>query len=172
LEAREHLEQAIRHHKDALKTNRTETTFRRSLNITFKSLIQVLVKLGDVGAVDQVADDWFLLQELAESTSEHVGKSFEVLNNLAWDLATNADLRSRSPQLALHLATKAVEQAPQVGEIWSTVGVVRYRVRDWNAAPAALTKSMQISGGDDCTDWFFLAMAHWQRGDKVQAKQW
>ena len=43
---------------------------------------------------------------------------------------------------------------------------------NWKAAIEALTKSMELSKGGDSTDWFFLAMAHWQLGDKPQARSW
>jgi tetratricopeptide (TPR) repeat protein len=36
----------------------------------------------------------------------------------------------------------------------------------------ALTKSMELSDGGDGNDWFFLAKAHWQLGDKSQARFW
>ena len=43
---------------------------------------------------------------------------------------------------------------------------------EWKAAIEALTKSMELRKGGDSNDWFFLAMAHWQLGDKTQARSW
>ncbi len=37
---------------------------------------------------------------------------------------------------------------------------------------SALEKSMELGKGGNSFDWFFLAMAHWQLGDKKQARQW
>jgi hypothetical protein len=31
---------------------------------------------------------------------------------------------------------------------------------------------MSLGKGGDALDWFFLAMAHWQQGDKEQARTW
>jgi hypothetical protein len=31
---------------------------------------------------------------------------------------------------------------------------------------------MQLRSGGDSHDWFFLAMAHWQLGEKEKARQW
>jgi hypothetical protein len=31
---------------------------------------------------------------------------------------------------------------------------------------------MELRKGGDCTDWFFLAMAHCRLGEKDQARQW
>jgi uncharacterized protein HemY len=50
--------------------------------------------------------------------------------------------------------------------------VAQYRNGDWKAAIKALTRSMELHTGGDSTDWFFLAMAHWQLGDKTQARSW
>jgi hypothetical protein len=31
---------------------------------------------------------------------------------------------------------------------------------------------MQLRAGGSPSDWFFLAMAHWHRGEKDRARQW
>ena len=31
---------------------------------------------------------------------------------------------------------------------------------------------MELRKGGDAFDWFFLAMAHWQLGDKAAARKW
>ena len=31
---------------------------------------------------------------------------------------------------------------------------------------------MELRKGGDANDWFFLAMAHWQLGEKEKARQW
>ena len=36
----------------------------------------------------------------------------------------------------------------------------------------ALEKSMELGNGGESEDWFFVAMAHWQLGDKPQALTW
>jgi hypothetical protein len=50
--------------------------------------------------------------------------------------------------------------------------VARYRSGDDRAAIAALESSMILSGGGDCSDWFFLAMTHSRLGDPEQARRW
>jgi serine/threonine protein kinase/Tfp pilus assembly protein PilF len=100
-----------------------------------------------------------------ESSGPHV----EARNNLAWFLATCPDKRFRNPKQALTLARGVVEQAPQVGLAWNTLGVAYYRMGDWKGSVAALEKSMELRKGGDGHDWFFLAMAQWQLGDKEQA---
>ena len=73
---------------------------------------------------------------------------------------------------AVELAKKAVELAPKQGTFWNTLGVAHYRAGDWKAAVAALEKSEELRNGGDSFDWFFLAMAHWQLGEKDEARKW
>jgi serine/threonine protein kinase/tetratricopeptide (TPR) repeat protein len=101
--------------------------------------------------------------------------SFKALNDLAWLLATGSDPKLRDPGEAVRLAKKAVELAPKQWATWTdwnTLGVAQYRAGDWNAARTALEKSVQLRGGGDGFDWFFLAMTRWRLGDKEQARKW
>jgi tetratricopeptide (TPR) repeat protein len=93
-------------------------------------------------------------------------------NKLAWVLATGPILRLRDPHRALQFAKKAVEQHPQGGGNWNTLGVAHYRAADWKEAIGALEKSMQLRSGGGPADWLFLAMACWQKGDKDKARSW
>jgi tetratricopeptide (TPR) repeat protein/serine/threonine protein kinase len=93
-------------------------------------------------------------------------------NGLAWYLATCPAANSRDPPRAVELAKKAVELAPTEGNFWNTLGVAFYRAGDWQAALHALKKSMALQKGGNCHDWFFLAMAHWQLGEREKARQW
>jgi tetratricopeptide (TPR) repeat protein len=94
------------------------------------------------------------------------------LNSAAWHLATSSGAELLDPKWAVMLATKAVELAPKAGLIWNTLGVAHYRAGDYRAAVVALEKSRELQRGNDSFDWFFLAMAHWQLGDKKQARTW
>ena len=95
----------------------------------------------------------------------------EPMNHLAWWLATDPKVGNRDPGRALRLAARAVELAPKSSH-WNTLGVAHFRASDWKAAIHALKRSMDLRKGGDGTDWFFLAMAHWQLGDKPQARSW
>jgi tetratricopeptide (TPR) repeat protein len=70
------------------------------------------------------------------------------------------------------LAKRAAERGPRQGSYWGTLGTAHYRAGDWDAAIAALEKALKLRSGGDSHNWFFLAMAHWQRGDKERARQW
>ena len=91
---------------------------------------------------------------------------------MAWFLATCPVPRLRDPARAVELARRAVEKAPGERSFRNTLGVALSRSGDWRAAIEALEKSMQLGHGGDPFDWFFLAMAHWQLGDRDQAGTW
>ena len=42
----------------------------------------------------------------------------------------------------------------------------------WNESIAAGKRSMALRKGGRASDWFFLAMAHWRKGEKVEARKW
>lgn len=92
-------------------------------------------------------------------------------NDFAWFLATCPIESLRDGPRALQLAEKAValkENASTTG----TLGVARYRAGHYRAALASLDRSLRMQGGDFyATPLFFHAMARWQLGEKVQARQ-
>ena len=93
-------------------------------------------------------------------------------NYLARFLATCPDAQIRNPSQAVALATKAIALAPLDGVCWNTLGIAQYRAGDWKGAAQALGKSMVLRSGGNGFDWFFLAMAHWQLGQKDDARKW
>jgi tetratricopeptide (TPR) repeat protein len=94
------------------------------------------------------------------------------LNNFVWRVAAKPIEQEMDAAWAVEVAQKAVELAPTAGSYWNTLGVARYRAGDWKSAIAALEKSMDLRNGGDSSDWFFLAMVHWQRGEKTLARTW
>jgi len=92
------------------------------------------------------------------------------LNNWAWGLAINPDVRLRHPAAAVALASKAVEMSPVNGMYWNTLGVAHYRAGGWADAVAALEKSMSLRAGGDAFDLYFLAMSQAKLGDTAKAR--
>jgi tetratricopeptide (TPR) repeat protein len=90
---------------------------------------------------------------------------------LAWFLAACADPQFRDPRRAVALAKKCVERQPQNSSYRTTLGVAHYRAGDWKAADEVLTKAARMSERDFGYNWFFLAMAQWQLGDRERARQ-
>jgi hypothetical protein len=92
---------------------------------------------------------------------------------LARFLANCPDPQFRHAGRAVDLARKAVGRAPQAWYCWRTLGQAQYRFGNWKASVTALEKSMELyANGGNASDWFFLAMAHWQLGDQPHARQW
>jgi hypothetical protein len=58
------------------------------------------------------------------------------------------------------------------GHYWKTLGWASYRTGRWEVAIQALEIANRLCAGGGSYEWFALAMAHWQRGDKELARQW
>jgi tetratricopeptide (TPR) repeat protein/serine/threonine protein kinase len=93
-------------------------------------------------------------------------------NNLAWLRATCSDAKLRELAEAVAAAQKAVELSPQNPLFPSTLGAAYYRSGEWQTAITAFEKSMELRNGGNSLEWFFLAMTHWQLGDKEKAHKW
>jgi tetratricopeptide (TPR) repeat protein len=66
-----------------------------------------------------------------------------------------------------------VEATPKVGGRWNTLGVAYFRAGDCKNAIAALEKAEELAPGRFLGyNALFLAMAHWQLGEKDKARQW
>jgi len=94
------------------------------------------------------------------------------LNALAWDMGIAADSDDAQRARAVEMAERVVRAVPGEGAYWNTLGVVRYRASDSKGAIQALTKSTELRSGGDPYDWLFLAMAHWQLGERDEARRW
>ncbi len=95
--------------------------------------------------------------------------------DLAWFLATADVPAHRDPALAVELAKKAVELNAGSNSTWQALGWAHFRMRDWKASIDAQEKScalQQDPKGGDSWQWFCLAMAHWELGQKEVARKW
>jgi tetratricopeptide (TPR) repeat protein len=88
-----------------------------------------------------------------------------------WKLATAADVSERDPTKAVELANLAIELQPDSANNWNNLGVAQYRAGNWQAAVEALEKADAMTEGGDRFHRVFLAMAHWQLGDKEKARE-
>src|SRR5262249_45393824 len=93
------------------------------------------------------------------------------LNMLAWRLATCKDAKLRDPGRAVQLAKEATTLAPKAATYWTTLGVAHYRAGHWKVSIEALEKSRELKK-DHSSGYFFLAMAHWQLGNKEETRKW
>jgi len=92
------------------------------------------------------------------------------MNALAWYLVSARDRSQWRPLEALDLARRALKASPDSGWAFNTLGLAAYRAGHWDEAIDSLNSAVQIDGNADPTNFFFLAMAHWRRGDKDDAQ--
>jgi tetratricopeptide (TPR) repeat protein len=90
---------------------------------------------------------------------------------VAWGLVFSPKLPQRLYEEALVHARKAVELAPQDGGFANTLALAEYRSGHWAESIAASERSMALRNGGVASDWFFLAMAHWQKGENDEARR-
>lgn len=95
----------------------------------------------------------------------------DLLDNFAWYLVAVPDHRRRRPEEALRLSRQAVQEVPSKNGYYNTLGLAEYRNDLWDRAIASLHRSIELDAGTDPTDFFFLAMAQWRRGDRSEAEQ-
>jgi tetratricopeptide (TPR) repeat protein len=94
------------------------------------------------------------------------------LNDSAWSLIAGPGIDDRSLASTIQLAEQTVTLEPECATYWNTLGIAYFRARDWKAAIHALGQSTELGGGGTSFDFFFLAMAWWQQGDREQAHHW
>jgi uncharacterized protein HemY len=93
-------------------------------------------------------------------------------NSLAWFLATCPDPQFRDPPRAVELARRALARAPKQADYWNTLGIACYRVGRPGDAATALERAIEYRvGGGDASDYFFLAVARQQLGDRERSRR-
>jgi tetratricopeptide (TPR) repeat protein/serine/threonine protein kinase len=96
----------------------------------------------------------------------------QALNFEAWPLVAKTEASRANAERAVKMASEAVELNPKLADYWNTLGVGNYRADNWDKSIAALNKSASMSKENDWCDFLFLAMAHWKKGDKAEARTW
>ena len=94
----------------------------------------------------------------------------DVKDTLAWLLATCPDPQCRDAKRAVDLVKTLVERAPQEGSYRSTLGAAYFGTGDYPAAVRALEEAVRLPNGQIVVALYFLAMAHWQLGQKELAR--
>jgi len=111
-----------------------------------------------------------LVVSKAKLSSTHP-ETLDNMKRLAWLLTASKDLKLRDPERAVALAKEVSESKPDDGELWNTLGIAHYRASNWQFAVNAMVKSMELRNGGDSFGWLYLAMAHWQLGNKDEARR-
>ena len=157
-------------------SRRLVTDFPRLSHSARQILAQRLTELG-----------YFLARSGRGPEAEHaLGEAFALEQDLsgqrpdsAGDLEAFARFLANCPiahfrdaSRAVAMAKKALDLAPGEWAAWNTLGMAEYRAGAWDEAIKILSRSMDLSPGGSPADWFFLAMACWQQGDKSKARSW
>jgi tetratricopeptide (TPR) repeat protein len=93
-------------------------------------------------------------------------------SNVAWRLVRRPQ-EMVNPEIAVELFRKANEIQPGGDWIYLCgLGAAYYRASQWEEATTELMKSTELVGGENAANYLFLAIAHWQSGDKTAAADW
>jgi tetratricopeptide (TPR) repeat protein/serine/threonine protein kinase len=96
-------------------------------------------------------------------------------DNLVMLLAMCPDAKVRDPGRALQVARQGVARAPGNASLWRALGWALYRTGAWKDSIEAFRKSMALQKSPKMGyswQWFGLAVAHWQLGNKEEARKW
>ena len=93
-------------------------------------------------------------------------------NRIAWALVKKPDCSAQERSEALEHARRAVALGPEDGAFRTTLALAEYRAGHWAESIAAAERSIALTKGVDASNWFILAMALWQKGDKDEARKW
>jgi tetratricopeptide (TPR) repeat protein len=150
--------------------------YRSSLAASHQNMGDTLTAKGELDEAEQTyGSASAILKELAAEYPEvsdyqmRLGASYF---NLSWYFVTCVDPQLRDAGRAVELARKGVEAVPEHSDVRLTLGIAHYRTGDWQATVENMNKSIQLQkDGGDSRQLFFLAMAHWQLGEKDEAGQ-
>lgn len=149
---------------EKLATEHPDGTYPHWERHAYGKLIQLLTGTG------QPDEAMVICRKLLEQKPPHSGQA---LNMVAWSLISGADAEFWAPELAVLLAEKAVELAPNSADCWNTLGVAHYRAGDFRKAISELKKSDALEGPNYFElNGLFLAMAHRKAGEEEQARKW
>lgn len=126
----------------------------------------VAFKMSEQGQIQEALREFRMLIDLNP-------KNAGPFNGAAWIMATVPDEEGRYPEVqqAVKWARRANELLPDNGNQETTLGAALYRDGQWQEAIDTLQKSIEHDY-DRPHSWLFIAMAHWQLGQKDEARQW
>ncbi|MDA1052348.1 MAG: protein kinase [Planctomycetota bacterium] len=106
--------------------------------------------------------------EAAVRYNPQLGRAY---NGLAWLLVTCPDRQQQDAGRAVDLARQAVALNRNEAAYWNTLGAALYRANKWEDAVPALSAAVAVRNRGLGEDWYFLAMAQWQMGNKQLAQE-
>jgi tetratricopeptide (TPR) repeat protein len=137
----------------------------------YLTLTRLLTEMHEVNEANRVAAEANQMGLYSPQTLSLLARNLVIALYLeplpiAWRIGLDV------PALAVEASQKAVDASPDEGFYWNTLGAAQCCAGDWQGALVSLQKSMDLRSGGDATDWFFVAMAHWQLGRREEARTW
>jgi eukaryotic-like serine/threonine-protein kinase len=168
-EAEAALRRSIELHTTMVRNVPNEPLYRSALA---SSVHDLGVVLQATGRSEQAAETFRDAIEMLEKVVAEKPEAPGYLRSLGEMLATCPAIQFRDPPRAVRLARQAVQRAPKWPDCWKLLGVAQYRAGDPVAAIEALQKATGLLDRCDAELSFYLAMAHWQKGGREQARVW
>ena len=125
-----------------------------------KCYIQLEDQEGALADLEKYAD---IIEDPSQAAAEY--------GNLGWPLVSRPQ-EMVNPEIAVELYRKAHEMERENWRYLRGLGMAHYLAGQWEEAISALTKSTELPGGEHSRNFLFLAMAHWQSGNKAAAANW
>jgi eukaryotic-like serine/threonine-protein kinase len=104
--------------------------------------------------------------------ARHAPDDPSLLNALTWELLLAPGRPRREYEEALVQARKACQFVPNKFSYANTLALAEYRNGHWAEALVASDRSMAMLNEADTSDFFFHALAMWQKGEKDKARDW
>jgi hypothetical protein len=137
----------------------------------YLTLIRLLTEMHKVDEANQAAAEASQMGLYSPQTLARLARNLVIALYIeplpiAWRIGPEV------PALAIEAAQKAVDASPHDGFCWNTLGAAQCCAGDWHGALESLQRSMELRAGGDASDWFLIAMAHWQLGRHADAHTW
>jgi tetratricopeptide (TPR) repeat protein len=145
-----------------------------SLGFDHRETLETMTVLADSYAVTGREAEAIKLSEEALGISKtKLGPTnvyaLDNMHRLVRLLTHSRDPKLRNPTRAVDLAKELAEANPGDGSVWLSLGMAHYRASNWKSAIDAL--SVELRKRADAFGWLYLAMAHWQLGEKDKARR-
>jgi tetratricopeptide (TPR) repeat protein len=96
----------------------------------------------------------------------------EVNKDYAWLLCTCPEISLRDEERAVQLARTALELGAHGPDYGTTLSAAECRAGHPHACLEAATKVMEITGGGDAREWYWVALAYDHLDETEQAREW
>jgi tetratricopeptide (TPR) repeat protein len=107
---------------------------------------------------------------VGQFTEKQYGYSLAI-KGLARFLVTSSDPQLRNASKAAQLVQPLVQSGGS-HVFWTIRGICDYRLDKFASALLAFKSATEQSAGGTAEMWYFLAMTHWQLGNKLEARTW